>query len=194
MYRITRKLQLVKLAIKSWNKDIFGRIDVKLPRIRKDLEDSQAKVHADPRNILLRDQMNQIKEDYHRVASQEESMLRQRSRINWLTLGDSNSHFFHAAINSASNRSSIHGTMNEEGEIVTDPKDVEDTFINYFAGILNSPGPSPSHDSVPDPLRNLPPDTAQWLTRPVQRDEVDEVIRCCDGSKSPGPDGFNGDF
>jgi hypothetical protein len=34
----------------------------------------------------------------------------------------------------------------------------------------------------------------QWLTRPFGMVEIEEVVKDCDGNKSPGPDGFNFNF
>ncbi|XP_077232609.1 uncharacterized protein LOC143869954 [Tasmannia lanceolata] len=129
MFRVTQKLKRVKYAIKTWNRDVFGRIDIKLPLIKKGLEAGQAMANADPGDCNMREYVAQTKEKYLRVANQEESMLKQRAQINWLALGDSNSHFFHAAINSSINRTSIHGTTDDRGETVSDPHQIEDIFV-----------------------------------------------------------------
>ncbi|XP_077252333.1 uncharacterized protein LOC143891674 [Tasmannia lanceolata] len=194
MYRITQKLKLVKEAIKIWNKDIFGRVDVKLPVVKRNLEDLKAQVKANPSNLELRKKADDLKDFFILTARQEEAILRQKARNNWLSRGDTNSQFFHAAVNARRNRKNIYGTTNDHGEISSNPADIANAFVNYFSSILNSDEHSPEPSAILEPVKKLSVDQAVWLTRPVLRDEVDMVIKQCDGDKSPGPDGFNGQF
>ncbi|XP_077226303.1 uncharacterized protein LOC143859508 [Tasmannia lanceolata] len=194
MYRITQKLKLVKEAIKIWNKNIFGRMDVKLPVVRRNLEDLQAQVKANPSNLELRKKADDLKDFFILTARQEEAILRQKARNNWLTRGDTNSQFFHAAVNARRNRNNIYRTTNDHGEISSNPADIANAFVNYFSSILNSDELSPEPSAIPEPVKKLSDAQAVWLSIPVLRDEVDMVIKQCDGDKSPGPDGFNGHF
>ncbi|XP_077237235.1 uncharacterized protein LOC143878904 [Tasmannia lanceolata] len=168
MYRITQKLKLVKEAIKIWNKDIFGRVDVKLPVVRRNLEDLQAQVKANPSNLELRKKADDLKDFFILTARHEEAILRQKARNNWLTKGDQFS--------------------------VLPCCDIANAFVNYFSSILNSDELSSELSAIPEPVKKLSDAQAVWLSRPVLRDEVDMVIKQCDGDKSPGPDGFNGQF
>ncbi|XP_077228447.1 uncharacterized protein LOC143861406 [Tasmannia lanceolata] len=182
MYRITQKLKLVKEAIKTLNKDIFGRVDVKLPVVRRNLEDLQAQVKANPSNLELRKKADDLKDFFILTARQEEAILRQKARNNWLTRGDTNS------------QDQFYGTTNDHGGISSNPADIANAFVIYFSSILNSDEHSPEPSAIPEPVKKLSADQAVWLTRPVLRDEVDMVIKQCDGDKNPGPDGFNGQF
>ncbi|XP_077223396.1 uncharacterized protein LOC143857007 [Tasmannia lanceolata] len=53
MFRLSQKLKEVKYQIKCWNREVFGRIDIKVPLIRKSLEETQHQLSSDPANSDL---------------------------------------------------------------------------------------------------------------------------------------------
>ncbi|XP_077228456.1 uncharacterized protein LOC143861414 [Tasmannia lanceolata] len=188
------KLKLVKTAIKTWNKNIFGRVDIYLPIVRNDLENAQAEVKANPSSVVLRNKADDLKDLFLQTAKQEESIIRQKSRNFWLTKEDTNSSFFHAAVRARRNRNNIYGTSNDQGEIITDPDSIASIYVDYFARILNAQFQTPDPSDIPEPSKKLTTIQSEWLTRPILKEEIENVIRFCDGDKSPGPDGFNGQF
>ncbi|XP_077249095.1 uncharacterized protein LOC143888525 [Tasmannia lanceolata] len=62
MFKIFKKLQGTKRAIKNWNQNSFGRVDILAPQLRKALDEIQTKVGLDPRNISLRAEEQDIRE------------------------------------------------------------------------------------------------------------------------------------
>ncbi|XP_077232003.1 uncharacterized protein LOC143865668 [Tasmannia lanceolata] len=192
MFRLVRKLKLVKQAIKNWNYKIYGRIDITLPIIKDQLNEIQSKIAVDPTNYSLRETERLIRENLLIVARKEEAIVRQKARIDWLNLGDSNTNFFHSAINSRRNMNHIYGMTKSNGEISTSKSEIEESFVNYFKNTLNS---TDSHFwQVRDPLKVISPLQASSLTDPISKEEIERVIHQADGNKSPGPDGFNADF
>ncbi|XP_077242463.1 uncharacterized protein LOC143882975 [Tasmannia lanceolata] len=96
MYSFVQKLKMVKNHIKAWNREVFGRIDIKVPIIRKSLLNVQAKIEKDPTSNHLLEKEANLRENLIRYSSLEESFLKQKSRVQWLPLGDSNSKFFYS--------------------------------------------------------------------------------------------------
>ncbi|XP_077231897.1 uncharacterized protein LOC143865141 [Tasmannia lanceolata] len=192
MFKIFKKLQGTKRAIKDWNRNSFGRVDILSPQIRKTLDEIQTKVAVDPRNIRLRAEENIIQEKFNRIAKQEESLFHQKSRVNWLNLGDSNTEFFHSAMSMRRNQNQIQGIEDQNGEICTEPQGIADILVNHFSCLLNHN--IPMIGDLPEPKHKLSSADAQDLIKLFSAEEIKEVVFKCDGNRAPGPDGFNGAF
>ncbi|XP_077222163.1 uncharacterized protein LOC143856007 [Tasmannia lanceolata] len=190
LFKVTKKLKEVKRCIKIWNSDVFGRVDIQLPLAKKTLDSIQSRLKEDPKNLEVRTKEKKAAENYIQIANREESMFRQKARINWLNLGDSNSSFFHSAMKSRRNYNGIHALANFEGTISTNPDTIKATLIQYYENLLNKRR-TDSDSTTPNPNRTLSSAQAANLSRHVTREEIEENIRCTEGSKAPGPDGFN---
>ncbi|XP_077226326.1 uncharacterized protein LOC143865431 [Tasmannia lanceolata] len=196
LFIVVKKLKEVKDSLKIWNREVFGRIDIEAPRLRLLLESTQEKIATSLTDQALRDEEVWIKDEYIRTARKEEAFYRQKSRSQWLNLGDSNTAFFHAAMKARKNQNCIQGTVTTEGSISTNPDEIAETMVEFFSSLLNKEESSqPVHpNSIPEPTRSLSEADSQWLTRKFSADEIWDVIKSSDGNKSPGPGGFNGCF
>ncbi|XP_077226384.1 uncharacterized protein LOC143862957 [Tasmannia lanceolata] len=196
LFIVVKKLKEVKGSLKIWNREVFGRIDIEAPRLRLLLESTQEKIATSLTDQALRDEEVWIKDEYIRTARKEEAFYRQKSRSQWLNLGDSNTAFFHAAMKARKNQNCIQGTVTTEGSISTNPDEIAETMVEFFSSLLNKEESSqPVHpNSIPEPTRSLSEADSQWLTRKFSAGEIWDVIKNSDGNKSPGPGGFNGCF
>lgn len=124
----------------------------------------------------------------------EESIIRQKSRVQWLKLGDRNTKFFY---NSLKNPLKIRRHRNQirrldiEGEQVTD----QISGSIYLNIILSS-----STVARPALLNGVeigicrPSTTSKSKNCAVTREEIEVVIREANGDRAPGPDGFHAHF
>jgi hypothetical protein len=119
----------------------------------------------------------------------KEALLFQRSRSKWLKEGDANTKFFHNSVKMRAKSNSI-TALKVDGEWVETPSLVKEVVFSYFEEHVSSiPRVRPKIEGVDFPrlsdLENLE------LTSTFSLEEIEEVVRCSDGNKSPGPDGFN---
>ncbi|XP_077253652.1 uncharacterized protein LOC143892704 [Tasmannia lanceolata] len=192
MFRATKKLKEVKKSIKEWNDKTFGRIDTKIPMLKQNLEGIQSRLQAHPFSYVLRKEESPAKEDLCRISRQEEALFHQKSKINWLNLGDSNTAFFHSAMNMRRNQNSIQAIARTDGEITTNPDEIEDILVSYFHSTLNHN--QSFEGDTQDPSKTLSIEEANSLILPFSNEEIREVVFKADGNKAPGPDCFNGSF
>ncbi|KAK2445049.1 hypothetical protein QL285_016023 [Trifolium repens] len=188
---LKEKMKRLKLALKKWNRDVFGIIDLSIDSTVKelnDLEDQLANGDIDPAFFNSKEKVRQFWEQLH----SKESLLRQKSRTKWCQEGDSNSRFFHATIKGRRRRNQI--TMLKKGtdwiEGVDEIKNLaHDHFSNQFTEDYTS---RPFLQGVG--ISSLSTDDNDLLLAPFAEEEVKETIWSCDGNKSLGPDGFNLNF
>ena len=76
---------------------------VKLNEAKEALEECQHLLDANPTDNTLRLQEKDIIKSYTRALQAEEDFLKQKSRIQWLHVGDRNSSYFFKAINGRHN-------------------------------------------------------------------------------------------
>ncbi|XP_077249168.1 uncharacterized protein LOC143888611 [Tasmannia lanceolata] len=194
MFQFVKKLKEVKSRIKSWNYNVFGRIDVLLPIARQELKSIQSQIAANPTDPNLRNVEAVIKEKVIQTANLEEALYRQKARINWLNSGDCNSAFFHSAMKARRNLNCIMGFTLPDGNLTSNPDRISETLVSYYQHLLNSQNTNSHPINIPNPISKLSPEQASLLSRKISKDEIEYVVKSRDGDKAPGPDGFNGKF
>lgn len=126
---------------------------------------------------------------------QKEAMFwHQRSRVNWLKMGDKNTRFFHL--------STVHRRQRNQVAKLKDENGIWQVDKEYIAGIIKGHfeklySPPPTRDteaiiSLVDTVVSSEMNTA--LTKPVTREEVKAATFQMGALKAPGSDGFPGLF
>lgn len=87
----------------------------------------------------------------------EEKLLLQKSRINWLAIGDRNSRYFHAKVKGRWNTNKILVIEDSNGEMVQGQEDVQHVAVDFFKGLLGTPrvSPYPGTPLLPQLLINI---------------------------------------
>ncbi|KAL7200050.1 hypothetical protein ACSBR2_022205 [Camellia fascicularis] len=90
-------------------------------------------------NLTLQEKERAAYAKYVDLSKAEESLAHQKSRIQWLGLGDRNSKFFFRTIKGNVNRGWIHSVVLPNGDRVTKSEDVHNTFVDFFTGLFGKP-------------------------------------------------------
>ncbi|XP_043710560.1 uncharacterized protein LOC122659522 [Telopea speciosissima] len=188
---IARKLKNVQCSLKDWNSLHFGNISQHVIDCGDKLSSIQSRLQSDHLNISLVEEEKETASELTILLSQEESFARQKARIKWLDLGDSNTTYFNRSMKSKTNISSIQQLTNSEGTLVHRVKDIKDLAANYFKSIFNDP--SRMAGSFPDHLLNkfIPSEYISSLHVFPTDEEIVAAIRSLKTNTAPGPDGFS---
>lgn len=97
MLQVVKKLKLVKVALRNWSKQKFG--DFHQTNVtRNHLEGIQSSLDTNACDDSLCRMDKDTRDEFKKIIAMEESMLKQKSRIKWLNLGDQNNRFFHKSL------------------------------------------------------------------------------------------------
>lgn len=112
-----------------------------------------------------------LHEELYILSHNQEAISQQKSRVQWLKLGDQNTNYFHRTVNSIT--------------------------LSYFQGHLGMADPQLQWS--PAQLANilckvLPPQTQNSLCSPITREKIRRTLHSLNGNKAPGPDHFTAQF
>lgn len=135
MYRVWEKLKYVKTALKDLHQKHFAHSNQEVIKARDMLHDIQMQNNQDPNNEDLHAHEKTCNEELRHWLSVEESIYKQKSRMEWLKLGDANTHYFFSAMKEGYNRNKISSIYDEEGNfLLTQRKSV----LKFTISMANS--------------------------------------------------------
>ncbi|GKV05101.1 hypothetical protein SLEP1_g17145 [Rubroshorea leprosula] len=180
------------LIQKEWNREVFGHIDRNLEKIRCEIKNLDDKAENGELSETEIEQRRSYFQQVWEWNSRKDSLLCQKSRQKWLQEGDANSKYFHGCIVKRRRRNGIEGVVKNEAwvEEVPEVKKVIKEFFELKFQEQEWDRPSLELNQ----LKQLSPEDNSWLTAEFSKEEVKAAVWNCNGSKSPGPDGFNFNF
>nr|GEU73642.1 hypothetical protein [Tanacetum cinerariifolium] len=128
---------------------------------------------------------------YKEAALDEEKLLQQKTKIQWLREGDFNSAFIHNYVKGRTSRNIIEMVYDAQGNAVYGDS-IFNMFVSHFESFL---GTQDDVYPIEDPgslfLKKLDMDKAINLIRPVADNEVKDAMFGIDDDKAAGPDGYS---
>ncbi|GAV92722.1 Exo_endo_phos domain-containing protein [Cephalotus follicularis] len=161
--------------------------------IRKEIDTIQSNILHQPTDPALLLQEKDLIAQLWRVSAEEESFLKQKSRINWLKLGDANNKFFHRAVTSSHHRNHISRLQKQDGSWACSQIEVEKIAVEHFEGFLGSQPTHSSHSSA-GYSKKFTEEQKTMMSRGFKDNEIRGAFWGLNPDKAPGPDGFNGHF
>ena len=134
---------------------------------------------------------------FAKLSEVEEACVKQRSRIQWLALGDQNTSYFHKCINGRGNYKKITSLVRNDGSKAETVKDVENEPISFYEILLGyKPAvPYPGSSQLSPYISAKLSDVQNCkLAEPVTAKEVKDVMYSLHSNKAPGPDGYTALF
>ena len=104
---LAEKLKALKAILKTWNREVFGRVEVKKSEALSRVTYWDEKENDFLLSVEETEARNLAREDYKYWSLLEEVSWRQKSRELWLKEGDKITSFFHRMANSHRRRNCI---------------------------------------------------------------------------------------
>jgi hypothetical protein len=130
-------------------------------------------------------------EDRHK---QEETLWKQKSRIQWLKEGEKNTKFFHRSMIHRCFINRITKLEDAQGNTILNHDEIASELVNYYKNLLSEPDidRTPAINHITQHIPSLiTPEQNQALMRPITQEEVDQEIKempwekCLDLMASP---------
>lgn len=195
--RLQEKLKLLKSELRRLNRDMFGDLPARVKQAFDDLCVKQNNAMQNPQTSTF-EEASDAWEHWHHLAGIEEQFFYQKSRIQWLGLGDRNTNFFHKTCQSRYARNAIRRLVTSDGLVLTDPGEIKAAAVSYYEEFMQGQSfdtVEASQEELEDILdfRCSQADAAT-LIAPVQDEEVRAALFSMPINKAPGPDGYPMEF
>ncbi|GKD81494.1 hypothetical protein Tco_1348333 [Tanacetum coccineum] len=156
-------------VFRSWDWTSNGRLCDTGCRIiiGVELDEVQKALNLDPNNMILREEEAVYVEVFNLAKLDKERFLKQKAKIEWLDVGDSNSAYFHKMVKSKNQRSRIEVIINANNQEVSGLS-VPDNTVSGLAYLD--------------------------MVRQVSDEEINNAMFDIGDYKAPSPDGFTSAF
>jgi hypothetical protein len=180
---VTNELGRMQHTLTSWSKSEFGSVKKQLNILRKKLD----RVRLD--SILSGptkeecDLMKKISD----LLAREETMMKQRSRVQWLAEGDRNTSFFHARARERARSNKITSLKNDDGNFVSSQSELESLASNFYSSLFTA-----QEQTTPEVITQfIQPKVSEVMNErlcaPVTNEEIENALFMMHPNKSPGP-------
>lgn len=134
--RPQEKLKSLKFELRGLNRDKYGDIPGRMKQAYTDLCEKQNVAMMDPQSSTF-EAASDAWEHWHHISGIEEQFFYQKSRVQWLGLGDRNSRFFHKVTQSRNVSNTIRRIVTADGRILTSLPEIKSEAVNHFEEFLN---------------------------------------------------------
>ncbi|KAH7863070.1 hypothetical protein Vadar_012922 [Vaccinium darrowii] len=138
MFRLTMKLKRLKPVLRELNKKCFSNISHRVVEARQHMDALQLLCAQNAGDDNIRAQEKEAVRLYMELSAAEESFKKQKSRVNWLALGDQNTKFFHHKVSCNRMRNKIFSLVNAEGSRLDRPEEVRQEIIEFYTNLLGT--------------------------------------------------------
>lgn len=197
MFKLYAKLKAVKKILKVKNIEIFGGLGQKVLQAKHDLNLAQSSFLAPHGNVECQRRERECLHAYAFISSAEEKFLKQKSRNNWLNLGDGNNSFFHKSIKVRNSSNLVKILKDDDGNKVEDMNKIKDIAIGFYHKLLGDSVHEFSQvkaDRISQLIKKRFSPCLAGMATAVSREEIRKVIFSMNKNKAPGPDGFSAGF
>ncbi|CAK8532356.1 unnamed protein product [Lathyrus sativus] len=195
MFIVWRKLLRLQPHIKSLSKPLAD-VTNKILQTREKLTVAQTDL---AHSRLNGNKIRQVKEYTAELLDwqeKEESMLKQRVKIEWLRHCDGNNKYFHASIRMRQQFKTMKKIQMEDGSYATDQKGLENAVLEFYTKLMGTR----SNDleaidtSAMRAGSQLTENQRTMLSEPVTEKEIKDALDGIGNDKAPGLDGFGAYF
>ncbi|KAL9686367.1 hypothetical protein QQ045_023824 [Rhodiola kirilowii] len=120
--------------LQRWNRVVFGKVQNRIKAIKKEIK----QVKAEFRSEELIEKEAELHGELDEWLAREELLCRQRSRIEWLKEGDSNTTFFHTRASQRRRKNTVSKIKGKDGYWITVDADLCGEAVCHFMDILSS--------------------------------------------------------
>jgi len=194
MFQFTSKLRRLKTDLRQLHRQHTNNLIDRVRQAKASWDEAQFYLDQHPTLETAQITERTLATQYMQLCRDEESYFKQKSRIQWLQLGDRNTAFFHKSLLHRQVRNRIHSLQDTEGNVVHDQQEIRKMESTYFEDLLTA-----SHPTMNAEVHSLYPNTITEESKaaaliPITDDDIKAALFSISDSKAPGPDRYNALF
>ncbi|XP_021992554.1 uncharacterized protein LOC110889344 [Helianthus annuus] len=192
MFSVVKKMK----GLKSHFRRILrnqGNLHKRVTDLRNELDQIQKQVEAHPFDSAIRSSETICLRDFKSAVYDEECFLKQKSKVQWLCAGDSNTSYFHNSVKSRNARNRINCIKDTNGNQY-EGVDVAAALLNHYSAFMGTEDKVARLDDADLFVNVLQQNVAETMVRQVTDDEVKQAMFSISENKAPGPDGYTSAF
>ena len=137
-YVLNNYLEKCRSRLDTWNKLEFGHVGRKVAELQSWLE----WLKQQPSSHEMIQALRSTWIDLNYWLEKEDSLWRQRSRLNWFQLGDRNTSFFHVKASARQKKNFIEGLMDANDVCKVDERCIEEVAVEYYTNLFTLSNPT----------------------------------------------------
>jgi exonuclease III len=194
MFILNKKLKILKMKLKEWNKTCFGNINEAVVQADLNLKNVQHNIQSiGPTDMLLAEerQANIALED---ALNKQEVFWQEKARLNWHLHGDRNTKYFHRLAKLKSSTKAI-TSLQDGANVLIDPVHISEHIVNYYKNLFSSNIALQDFVLVDEVIPQLvSSDVNVVLSQLPSHSEIKTAVFALNVDSAPGPDGFGAFF
>ncbi|XP_070057781.1 uncharacterized protein [Nicotiana tomentosiformis] len=178
MKDIWEKLKHVKNAIKELNVKEFNWVTERIKDIRGKLKNVQEDMRTPNHSQELFEAEKELRIQLEKWDLIEESIYKQKSSVQWLKLGESNSAYFFASMKNRRAQNHINDLVSTKGRMLQTEKGIEEEILKFYKQLLGNA--NTTLPAIRPNIMNTGPilnrRQKQALIRPFDKEEVSKAL------------------
>ena len=195
MVVVWKKLKRLRKVLGTLSKQ-FAHTKLQLAKAREDLAEAQDSLVNDRMNREKIDKVKMCTETMIRWNEIDEEILQQRSKLDWLKLGDENNAYFHASIRAKHKAKSIDKLELDDGSVVQDQDEIEAEVLRFYKSLMGDKTKTIQAIDIVAMRAGtqVKPEQADMLTSQVIDQEIVKSLNSIGDLKSLGIDDYGAMF
>nr|GEV51263.1 hypothetical protein [Tanacetum cinerariifolium] len=162
-------------------------------KLRIELDVVQKGLDLSLTDSYLREEENVYLKAFNEAKLDEERFLKQKAKIDWLEVGDSNSSYFHKSIKCRNQRSRIEVVVNSDN-IEVSGSHVSEVFVSYYKHFLGTSMECNELNVEGLFSKSISATTSSNMVRGITNDEIKVAMFDIGDDKGSGPDWYTFSF
>ncbi|GAV85208.1 hypothetical protein CFOL_v3_28646 [Cephalotus follicularis] len=181
-------------CLKGLLRGLGTRPDSKVKDLRSCLHSVQHALKSGVSDPSVAAKEKELRKEVGQAARMEEAFYKQKSRIQWMKEGDSNTAYFHKMVKVRQSKNHLVRIRDDNGVWVESEEGIAQVAVNYFTNIFGSLNQEAGSYNLSEYDKRITGEQVRTLGSPISRQEVKDAMWSLNPSKAPGSDGYNGFF